>query len=112
MILSAETIHLSNHVNLYATTVSRILDTKLRTVSYRHHIPFPHVMQSYEQGYPDAFSEASVVVEIENVNEPPRFLSSHYGATVSEGAGPGEVVFSGLEAVDPDEVCVCVCVCL
>ena len=47
-----------------------------------------------------------------DVNEPPQFRRSHYSASVSEGAGLGDLVHSSIEATDSDEVCVCVCVCV
>ena len=53
---------------------------------------------------PNVASEATVVVHVEDVNEPPIFLRSHYSVTVSEGVGPGEVLYSGVEAFDGDEV--------
>ena len=45
-----------------------------------------------------------MVVLVEDVNEPPEFLSSHYSVGVSEGVPIGEILFSGELAVDGDEV--------
>lgn len=43
-------------------------------------------------------------MQINDVNEPPEFLSSHYTAMVSEGVMLGELFFSGIVAFDVDEV--------
>ena len=66
------------------------------------------LLKAYEQDqHPDASSEATVVVHVDDVNEPPSFLSSHYSTSISEGVGMGTVLFTGLAAVDPDEVGIC-----
>jgi hypothetical protein len=49
-------------------------------------------------------AQTTVVVNIDDVNEPPEFLSSHYTTVVSEGAEVGELLFSGIVAFDVDEV--------
>ena len=49
-------------------------------------------------------AQTTVVVQINDVNEPPEFLSSHYTAMVSEGVMLGELFFSGIVAFDVDEV--------
>lgn len=49
-------------------------------------------------------AQTTVIVHINDVNEPPEFLSSHYTTVVSEGAGVGERLFSGIVAFDLDEV--------
>ena len=49
-------------------------------------------------------AQATVAVYINDVNEPPEFLSSHYTTVVSEGAGVGELLFSGIVAFDLDQV--------
>ena len=54
------------------------------------------------------FAETTVVVHINDVNEPPEFLNSHYTTMVSEGAGMGELLFSGIIAFDLDEVSYCI----
>jgi hypothetical protein len=46
-----------------------------------------------------------VVVDVTDVNEPPVFVSSHYVTSVSEGMTMGSQLFSGVLAVDNDEVC-------
>lgn len=58
--------------------------------------------QAYE--YPDTNTEATVVVHVRDVNEPPEFLRSHYSASVSEGAKSGDLLYSDIEALDKDEV--------
>lgn len=45
-----------------------------------------------------------VIVEVLDVNEPPVFVSSHYVTSVSEGMTIGEQLFSGIRAIDKDEV--------
>ncbi len=47
-----------------------------------------------------------MVVEVEDVNEPPSFLSNFYSTVASENAESGTVLPVSLAAVDPDEVCV------
>ena len=65
----------------------------------------PPSLQAYEQGrHPDSSSIATVVLQVEDVNEPPEFLSSYYSTLVSEGAQPGEILFAGITAVDQDVV--------
>ena len=54
------------------------------------------------------FAQTTVVVHINDVNEPPEFLNSHYTTMVSEGAGMGELLFSGIVAFDLDEVSYCI----
>ena len=49
-------------------------------------------------------AQATVVVQINDTNEPPEFLSSHYTTAVSEGVRVGEQLFSGVAAFDLDEV--------
>ena len=49
-------------------------------------------------------AQTTVVVHINDINEPPEFLSSHYTAVVSEGVGVGELLFNGIAAFDLDEV--------
>ena len=51
-------------------------------------------------------AQTTIVVLINDVNEPPEFLSSHFTAVVSEGVGEGELLFSGITAYDVDEVSV------
>ena len=46
-----------------------------------------------------------MIVHVEDVNEPPEFLRTHYSAEVSEGAEIGEVLYSEVMAVDRDDVC-------
>ena len=58
--------------------------------------------QAYE--HLDASSEAAVVLHVSDINEPPQFLRSHYSAVISEGAGPGDLLYSGVEGLDRDEV--------
>ncbi len=53
-----------------------------------------------------------MVVHVDDVNEPPTFLSSFYSTAVSENAEPGTILSVALAAVDPDEVCMCVCMCV
>ena len=43
------------------------------------------------------------MVHVSDVNEPPEFLRSHYSVAISEGAGPGDVLYSDVEALDQDE---------
>jgi len=52
-------------------------------------------------------SIATIVVHIEDVNEPPLFLNTHYIAWVSEHTNIGEPVHAFLSAVDDDEVNFC-----
>ena len=49
-------------------------------------------------------AQTTIVVQISDINEPPEFLSSHFTAVVSEGVGVGEELFSGIVAVDRDQV--------
>ena len=49
-------------------------------------------------------ARTTVVVYVNDVNEPPEFLNSHYTTVVSEGAGVGEPLFNGIVAFDLDEV--------
>ena len=49
-------------------------------------------------------AQTTVVVQINDVNEPPEFLSSHFTAVVSEGVSEGELLFSGIAAFDLDQV--------
>jgi len=49
-------------------------------------------------------SYATIVVHIEDVNEPPFFLNTHYIAWVSEHTNIGEPVHAFISAVDDDEV--------
>ena len=51
-------------------------------------------------------AQTTIVVLINDINEPPEFLSSHFTAVVSEGVGEGELLFSGITAYDVDEVSV------
>lgn len=44
------------------------------------------------------------MVHVTDVNEPPQFLRSHYGVTVSEGAESGDLLYSDINALDRDEV--------
>ena len=48
-------------------------------------------------------STATIVVHIEDVNEAPLFLNTHYIAWVSEHTNTGEPVHAFLSAVDDDE---------
>ena len=54
-----------------------------------------------------------MVVNVQDVNEPPLFLNSHYIAWVSEHANVGEPVHAFISAVDYDEashnICIQVC---
>lgn len=50
---------------------------------------------------------ATVVVAINDVNEPPEFLSSLYTVVISEAARIGTTLTSDLVAVDNDEVIIC-----
>ena len=45
-----------------------------------------------------------MIVDVTDVNEPPVFISSHYITSISEGATIGQVLFTGILAVDNDEV--------
>ena len=45
-----------------------------------------------------------MILDVADVNEPPMFISSHYVTSVSEGATIGETLFTGILAVDNDEV--------
>ena len=58
--------------------------------------------QAYE--HPDASTEATVVLHVSDVNEPPQFLRSHYTVSVTEGVGPGDILSVDIEALDRDEV--------
>ena len=49
-------------------------------------------------------AQATVIVQVDDVNESPSFLSNHYTAVVSEGVDEGEPLFSGIVAIDLDEV--------
>lgn len=49
-------------------------------------------------------SQALVLVDVTDVNEPPIFVSSHYITSVSEGMAVGSEIFSGIVAIDNDEV--------
>ena len=49
-------------------------------------------------------AQTTVIVQINDVNELPEFLSSHYTTVVSEGVGMGELLFSGIVAFDLDAV--------
>ena len=51
-----------------------------------------------------ATAQTTVIVHINDINEPPEFLSSHYTTVVSEGVGVGEMLFNGIVAFDLDEV--------
>ena len=65
----------------------------------------PLLEQAYEQDYhPSASSSATLVVDVIDVNEPPAFSSSHYSTALPEGAGPGQPLSLGLQALDADEV--------
>jgi len=55
-------------------------------------------------------SYATIVVYIEDRNEAPRFLSSHYIAWVSEHANMGEPLHASISAVDDDEVSSTICI--
>ena len=57
--------------------------------------------QAYE--HPDASTEVTVILHVSDVNEPPQFLRSHYSVSVTEGAGPGDLL-TEVEALDRDEV--------
>lgn len=46
-----------------------------------------------------------VIVGVTDVNEPPIFVSSHYITSISEGMTIGDELFSGILAIDNDEVC-------
>lgn len=63
-------------------------------------------MQAYEERHGMfGTAQTTVVVQINDVNEPPEFLNSHYTTVVSEGATEGDLLFSGIIAYDLDEVC-------
>ena len=55
--------------------------------------------------HPDSAAVATGVMQVNDVNEPPEFLRSHYSIAVSEGAQPGEILSAGIVAVDQDMVC-------
>lgn len=61
-------------------------------------------MQAYEDSTPFSTAQTTVVVQVQDVNEPPEFLSSHYSVGVSEGVPVGAVLFQGELAIDEDEV--------
>ena len=67
------------------------------------------VPQAYEPPDADANAEATVVVHVRDVNEPPEFLRSHYSVSVSEGAKSGDLLYSDIEALDRDEVLISFC---
>ena len=46
------------------------------------------------------------MVDIDDVNEAPVFLSSHYFTVVPEDAEIESVLFAGIVARDVDEVCI------
>ena len=48
--------------------------------------------------------QTTVIVEVADVNEPPVFVSSHYITSVSEGMTTGDELFTGILAVDNDDV--------
>lgn len=48
--------------------------------------------------------QTTVIVDVADVNEPPIFVSSHYFTSVSEGMTIGNQLFSGILAIDNDEV--------
>ena len=66
--------------------------------------------QAYEPPDADANTEATVVVHVRDVNEPPEFLRSHYSVSVSEGAKSGVLLYSDIEALDRDEVLISFCI--
>ncbi|CAI7993589.1 Cadherin-99C [Geodia barretti] len=53
--------------------------------------------------YVGAPSEATVVLHVGDVNEPPQFSRSHYSAAVSEGAELGYLFYSSVMATDRDK---------
>lgn len=67
------------------------------------------VPQAYEPPDAGANTEATVVVHVRDVNEPPEFLRSHYSVSVSEGAKSGDLLYSDIEALDRDEVLISFC---
>ena len=63
------------------------------------------ITQAYEDRHGMfATAQTTVIVHINDINEPPEFLSSHYTTVVSEGVGVGEMLFNGIVAFDLDEV--------
>ena len=64
-----------------------------------------HIIQAYEDRHGmSTTAQTTVIVHVNDVNEPPEFLSSHYTTVISEGAEVGELLFSGIIAFDLDEV--------
>lgn len=45
-----------------------------------------------------------MIVDVMDANERPVFVSSHYVTSIPEGATVGDVLFTGIVAVDYDEV--------
>ena len=77
------------------------------TVDRETHSRYLVQVKAYESGHDTALlgaGFATVVLTINDVNEPPEFLNSYYTAVISEGASVGTTLFSGLVAVDNDEV--------
>lgn len=48
--------------------------------------------------------QAIVIMNVQDVNEPPVFVSSHYVTSIPEGIPVGSQVSVGILAVDSDEV--------
>ena len=65
--------------------------------------------QATKQGT-DLVTSATVVVQIQDVNERPIFLNNHYIAWVSEHANIGEPIHAFISAVDYDEASCDICV--
>ena len=63
-----------------------------------------NVSQSQAYEHPDASTEATVILHVSDVNEPPQFWRSHYSVSVTEGAGPGDLLTDEVQAIDRDEV--------
>ena len=76
-------------------------------------IPSFSPFQAYERDHhPDASSEAIVVLDVNDVNEPPSFLSNYYSIAVSENAELGTILLTAVTALDLDEVCEHVHACI
>ena len=77
------------------------------TLDRETHSRFLVQVLAYESGHESSLlgaGTATAVISVLDVNEPPEFLSSHFSLEISEGAGVGDTLFSGLRAVDNDEV--------
>ena len=75
-----------------------------RSLDYEKKQRYKFYVRSYDHGVPPKSDQASVTIEIDNINDnPPTFVNSSYKINLSEDTRKG-VMFITVSATDPDQL--------